>query len=95
MVLESTKLIRKLAGPNLVIFNDRLIDGTRSYKVWGWGESDYEHAVLALKDAGFDAELITYNGYSARSNRYYFQPRIYVGPATRNLFRLTSNRFNR
>jgi len=95
MILESTKIIRKLAGPDLVIFNDRLVDSTRSYKVWGWKDSDYENAVLALKDAGFDAELITYNGYSARSNRYYIQPRIYVGPATRNLFRLTSNRFNR
>lgn len=95
MVLESTKLIRKLAGPSPVIFNDRLVDGTRSYKVWGWNDSDYENAVSALKSAGFDAELITYNGYSARRKRYYFQYRIYVGPATRNLFRLTSNRFNR
>jgi len=95
MILESTKIIRKLAGPYLVIFNDRLIDGTRSYKVWGWKESDYENAVLALKSAEFDAELITYNGYCARSKRYYSQPRIYVGPETRSLFRLTANRFSR
>ena len=78
MVLESTKIIRKLAGPIPVIFNDRLVDGTRSYKVWGWDLPDYNKAIEELKSSGFTAKLVLFEGYSERKSRQYIQPRIHV-----------------
>jgi len=78
MVLESTKIIRKLAGPMPIIFNDRLVDGTRSYKIWGWDLPDYNRALQALKSAGFTTKLVFYEGYSQRGRRQYIQPRIHV-----------------
>ena len=78
MVLESTKIIRKLAGPMPIIFNDRLVDGTRSYKIWGWDLPDYNRALQALKSAGFTAKLVFFEGYSVRKRRGYIQPRIHV-----------------
>jgi hypothetical protein len=78
MVLESTKIIRKLAGPMPIIFNDRLVDGTRSYKIWGWNLSDYNRALQALKSAGFTTKLVFFEGYSKRGRRQYIQPRIHV-----------------
>ena len=78
MILESSKIIRKLAGPIPIIFNDKLVDGTRSYKVWGWDIPDYNNALRALKSSGFSAKLVLFNGYSIRGHRHYIQPRIHV-----------------
>lgn len=78
MILESSKIIRKLAGPMSTIFNDRLVDGTRSYKVWGWDLPDYNRALQALKASGFTAKLVFFEGYSQRGQRHYIQPRIHV-----------------
>ena len=78
MVLESSKIIRKLAGPLATIFNDRLVDGTRSYKVWGWDVPDYAKALHTLKSSGFSAKLVLFEGYSKRGRRQYIQPRIHV-----------------
>lgn len=78
MILESTKIIRKLAGPRAVIFNDKLVDGTRSYKVWRWGLADYNNALQVLKSSGFSAKLVLFEGYSQHGGRKYIQPRIHV-----------------
>ena len=78
MILESSKIIRKLAGPLATIFNDRLVDGTRSYKVWGWDIPDYNVALQALKSSGFSAKLVVFKGHSQRGRRQYSQPRIHV-----------------
>lgn len=37
---------------NTVIFNDKLKDGRRSLKVWGWEDSDYLLATKLLRKAG-------------------------------------------
>ena len=78
MILESSKIIRKLAGPMSTIFNDRLVDGTRSYKVWGWDLPDYNVALQALKSSGFSAKLVLFQGYSERKQRRYVQARLHV-----------------
>lgn len=36
----------------LLTFNDRLQDGRRSLKVWGWGNSEYILAVEMLRQLG-------------------------------------------
>ena len=37
---------------SFVVFNDRLADGRRSLKVWGWNETDYTKAAKMLKAMG-------------------------------------------
>jgi len=78
VILESSKIIRKLAGPMLTIFNDRLVDGTRSYKVWGWDLPDYNRALQALKSAGFTTKLVLFERYSERKQHRYVQARLHV-----------------
>jgi hypothetical protein len=45
-------VVRQLTGPMPIVFNDRLKNGVRSVKVWGWRVADYERAVAALEAAG-------------------------------------------
>jgi len=79
MISLSTKIIRKLAGPDATIFNDRLVDGRRSYKVWGWNMFDYDTALTELEAAGLKVKLVLHRGYSGRGMRRYTQPRLHVG----------------
>ena len=45
------EVIRRTGRGNAV-FNDRLVDGARSLKVWGWMKQDYELAKLLLESEG-------------------------------------------
>lgn len=47
------------------VFNDKLIDGRRSVKVWGWEHPDYERVRDMLIDAGCTVKLV----YLCRPNR--------------------------
>ena len=49
------KVVRRLAGKDAIIFNDRMEDGARSVKVYGWGEKDYKRAAKKLRKLGHDA----------------------------------------
>ena len=74
----SSKIVRQLAGSTARIFNDKLVNGVRSYKVWGWAQSDYERCVSMLQANGIAATLIIHRAYSSRGARWYEQPRIHV-----------------
>ena len=41
----------------VMIFNDRLKDGRRSLKVWGWSLSDFEYAKQLLEQKGCNVVL--------------------------------------
>lgn len=41
------------------IFNDRLKDGRRSLKVWGWSLAHYESFQHLLKAEGFNSEIVS------------------------------------
>jgi len=76
--LESTKVIRRLAGKNATIFNDQLVDGRRSYKIWGWTLLDYEVAASELRSKNFVVDVVMVYGYSSRAKKQYAQPRLHV-----------------
>lgn len=78
MAQSSTKIIRRLAGPQATIFNDKLADGTRSYKIWGWDLAHYQLAKTELEQFGFKVELRLHNGYNFWTARKYQQPRLWV-----------------
>lgn len=44
-------------GHGTTIFNDRLVDGRRSLKVWGWSLGDYYLAKSELESLGCSVEL--------------------------------------
>ena len=69
----------KDTGRGTVIFNDKLADGTRSLKVWGWDDLDYMCAVMRLEALGFKPKLVkTRLQYDARAGRERRSTRIHV-----------------
>lgn len=65
-------------GRGHTIFNDRLVDGTRSLKVWGWRKEDYEQAQRMLDLWGCTVRLVQRVKYSARGGRDYTMTRLHV-----------------
>lgn len=61
-----------------LMFNDRLRDGRRSLKVWGWNDRDYETARELLTRAGCQVQVVEFEAYSARSGGRYTQRRLHV-----------------
>ena len=71
-------VVRQLTGPMPIVFNDRLKNGVRSVKVWGWRVADYERAVMALEAAGLKSKIVFFESYSHRGGYYFTQPRLHV-----------------
>ena len=65
------RVIRKIAGPRAMIFNDRLRDGTRSVKIWGYA-GGLRAVALALIDAGFAVKIRENYGGEARLHVWDF-----------------------
>lgn len=79
MASKSTKLMRQLVGNSDVkIYNDKLVDGSRSYKVVGWGLTDYQVAAQIFKNDGYDATVTVNRSYNGRAQKYILQPRLLV-----------------
>jgi hypothetical protein len=55
IIVSACKLVLK---KGTVIFNDKLKDGRRSVKVWGWDYPDYQQCQDMLVKAGYDARII-------------------------------------
>jgi hypothetical protein len=73
------KLVCKETGRGHMIFNDKLADGTRSLKVWGWDDLDYMQAFMLLEKFGFKPKLVkTPVKYDVRSGRMRRSTRIHV-----------------
>ena len=47
-------------GRGTMMFNDKLVDGTRSLKVWGWTGGDYMMAKQLLEQIGCRADIVTF-----------------------------------
>lgn len=70
MQATKTRQVANLIGKGHMIFNDKLADGTRSLKVWGWKEAEYELAKKMLEMAGCQVKFIKANKYSQRGGNY-------------------------
>ena len=68
----------KSTGRGHVIFNDRLVDGKRSLKVWGWQAADYQTAKNMLEVWGCDVKIVQAQRYSARDGRRQIVTRLHV-----------------
>jgi hypothetical protein len=70
-----------LTGRGHAVFNDRLADGRRSLKVWGWTEQDYHEAHALLTRAGCRATVVQFlsNGYNINGQyRKILRTRLHV-----------------
>lgn len=70
-----------ITGRGWMKFNDRLKDGTRSLKVLGWTEEDYDGAAGLLRVMGCEVKVVKFAGYSFRAGRSYTQTRLHVKEA--------------
>ncbi len=52
LTTQAANRIINQTGIGHTIFNDKLVDGTRSLKVYGWTETQYLMAAKMLIDAG-------------------------------------------
>ena len=71
---NAVKVVRALAyaGGRTTVFNDRLRDGTRSIKVWGWQQEDYKSALRTLQNVGLRGRIVRVNnGYSRNQYRLW------------------------
>jgi hypothetical protein len=55
--LPATKIIRSIFGKGGRVFNDKTTFG-RSYKIWGANSDTVDRIVIALLDAGINAEKV-------------------------------------
>ena len=76
--MKASAIIRKLAGKRTMIWNDRLRDGRRSFKVWGWGDLAVRAAVTELRLAGFRADYKTHAFKRGPHGSSYIVRRIWV-----------------
>ena len=73
--------VTELTGRGWMKFNDKLKDGTRSLKVFGWTDEDYANAAKLLTVMGCEVEIVAFAGYSFRGGRNYTQTRLHVKEA--------------
>ena len=67
-----------MTGRGFCVFNDRLADGRRSLKVWGWTDRDYETARELLTRAKCQVTVVEFEAYSARRGGNYTQRRLHI-----------------
>lgn len=64
-------------GRGTLMFNDRLVDGRRSLKVWGWNQVDYLKAKTMLEQEGCTVDIVK-TQYFQSGNRRYKNTRLHV-----------------
>jgi hypothetical protein len=61
MITQTFKVasaIRTISGRGSTIFNDKLVDGRRSLKVWGWMYAEYAQAADILRQQGHEVSMV-------------------------------------
>jgi len=72
------RALSNATGRGHMIFNDKLADGTRSLKVWGWTLAEYKAAKELLAGMGCKATLVEQDKYSTRAGRFFTMRRLHV-----------------
>ena len=72
---RAARIIISATGRGWAVFNDRLKDGRRSLKVWGWTRGDYTLAKCMLEQAGCTVDEVEFNTGCWRKSR---QVRLHV-----------------
>lgn len=59
MVTKTRQVVNEIGNAG-VVFNDKLADGRRSLKVWGWTRSEYVLAANKLREMGCKVEVVNF-----------------------------------
>ena len=57
MITKTRQAVNLVGGKGRYAFNDRLLDGRRSFKVYGWRYADYKKAADILILAGCKVQI--------------------------------------
>ena len=73
MLTKTTAIARNIIrsyrsnpGVPFLSFNDRLVNGRRSLKVWGWNENDYDKAKQQLEAVGCQVKKVKLNRFRGK-----------------------------
>lgn len=82
MRMTKTRAVAKMVvlaqGRGHMIFNDRLADGTRSLKVWGWTLNEYTEAKKLLELYGCKVTMVQKERYINRLGQRRMVTRLHV-----------------
>lgn len=67
-ITRTRTVLKPMLTDKHYLFNDKLADGRRSVKVWGWTERDYDKAKVELEKAGLKVEVVDLYSYKYGSN---------------------------
>lgn len=77
-ITKTTQVARKIMnkGKGTYLFNDRLVDGRRSLKVWGWSDAEYRKAKRELEAQGCKVDMVQFVAH--KWNMSKLQTRLHV-----------------
>lgn len=55
--IDIIKAVCVIEGNSALIFNDKLKDGRRSFKIWGWTNKEYRICVDKLREYGYNVAV--------------------------------------
>ncbi len=73
MVTKTRQVVNEIGNAGMV-FNDKLADGRRSLKVWGWTREQYVLAANKLREMGCKVEVVNLK----RRNRNKMLSRVVI-----------------
>lgn len=76
LTAKVAQVVKATTGKGTKVFNDRLGDGARSLKVWGWDRGEYFQVKQMLEQAGCEAHLVEF--VSARYGQRIPKVRLHV-----------------
>ena len=74
----AARTIIEQTGRGHTIFNDKLADGRRSLKVWGWSPDEYKLAKALLEQMGCKVELESTCSFNSRGGQWITANRLHV-----------------
>lgn len=75
---QVARTVALLSGAGTFRFNDKLVDGRRSLKVWGWSDAEYRMAKGMLEDMGCKVEVVQTPVYRDRIGVKRTHTRLHV-----------------
>ena len=70
------RLVMEQSGKGTYMFNDKLANGARSLKVWGWSDAEYRKAQKLLEAQGCTVNEVVFEAHSRGMTR--IQKRLHI-----------------
>lgn len=74
----AARMIIETTGKGHTIFNDKMSDGRRSLKVWGWSREEYVQAKALLEQMGCKVQHESNCTFNSRGGQWITVNRLHV-----------------